>query len=96
MNLDEFIQSAAVHKTPPAGLAAPLVALWHAEKGDWHAAHNIAQDIHNKEGSWIHAHLHREEGDLWNARYWYERAGRAESKKPLPEERREMIASLLT
>jgi hypothetical protein len=96
MNLDDFIQSAAVHKTPPAGLAAPLVALWHAEKGDWHAAHNVAQDIHTKAGSWIHAHLHREEGDLWNARYWYERAGRAESKKPITEERREIIGALLT
>ena len=95
MNLEEFIQSAAEEEAPPAGLAAPLVALWQAEKGDWHSAHNIAQDIHTKDGSWIHAYLHREEGDLWNARYWYDRAGRPESKKPLTQERREIIAALL-
>ncbi len=96
MKLAAFIDSAAVDTEPPAGLTAALAALWHAEKGDWHAAHNIAQEIHTKEGSWIHAHLHREEGDLWNARYWYEKAGRPESKKAFPQERHEIIAALLS
>ncbi|NBV87498.1 MAG: hypothetical protein EBS01_14805, partial [Verrucomicrobia bacterium] len=62
MTLSEFIQSAASEENPPAELSPLLTALWHAEKGDWNTAHNIAQDIHSKEGSWIHAHLHREEG----------------------------------
>ena len=57
-----------------------LRALWYDAKGDWEASHNIAQDIHSAMGSWIHAYLHRKEGDKWNAGYWYRQAG-----KPYPE-----------
>ena len=57
-----------------------LQALWFDAKGDWEASHNIAQDIHSNMGSWIHAYLHRKEGDQWNAGYWYRQAG-----KPFPE-----------
>lgn len=53
-----------------------LAALWHDARGDWEAAHHIAQDIHTRDGSWIHAYLHRKEGDLWNAGYWYRQAGK--------------------
>jgi hypothetical protein len=95
MTLDEFIRSAAHDSEPPVGLSAALKALWHAEQGDWHEAHAIAQDIPAKAGSWVHAHLHREEGDLWNARYWYERAGRPESKATLREERHAIVSELL-
>lgn len=95
MKLEEFLKSVAGEDVPPASLSAPLRALWFAEKGDWKASHEVAQDIHTRDGSWIHAHLHREEGDLWNARYWYDRAGKPESKKPLADERREIIAALL-
>ncbi len=52
------------------------LALWHAKQGNWDAAHNIAQDIHTKMGSWIHALLHVIEGDQWNADYWFSKAGR--------------------
>jgi hypothetical protein len=95
MKLEEFLQSAAGDDEAPAGLSTPLRALWYAEKGDWMKAHEIAQEIHTREGSWIHANLHREEGDKWNARYWYDAAGRPESKKSIAEERREIIAALL-
>ena len=95
MNLEEFLKSAASDDEPPAKLSTPLLALWHAEKGDWLKAHNIAQEIHTRAGSWIHANLHREEGDNWNARYWYEQAGRPESEKSIADERHEIIASLL-
>jgi len=64
----------------PAGLSEPLRAMWHAKAGHWEPAHEIAQDIKTPTGSWIHAFLHREEGDLPNARYWYRRAG-----KTMPE-----------
>jgi hypothetical protein len=53
-----------------------LKALWYDGKEQWEAAHNIAQDVHTKEGSWIHAYLHRKEGDDGNASYWYNRAGK--------------------
>ena len=62
---------------PPPGLAGPLRALWHAARGEWDAAHAIVQA---REGDpphdWVHAHLHRVEGDLGNAGYWYRRANR--------------------
>lgn len=52
------------------------LALWHAKQGHWDAAHDIAQDIHTRMGSWIHALLHVIEGDQWNADYWFAKAGR--------------------
>jgi len=61
---------------PPAGLAPPLAALWWAAKGDWDAAHKFAQDDDSADGAWVHAYLHRLEGDLPNARYWYGTAGK--------------------
>jgi hypothetical protein len=72
---------------PPAGLAPALAALWWAGKGDWGAAHDIVQG-HEGEADCdiIHAHLHRQEGDLGNARYWYRRAGRPVPSASLGEE----------
>jgi hypothetical protein len=61
---------------PPAGLNLALQALWHDARGDWTAAHRIAQDDGSKDGSWIHAYLHRKEGDADNASYWYAKAER--------------------
>ena len=62
---------------PPAGLSRPLQALWHDARGDWEAAHRCAQEEKSRAGSWVHAYLHRKEGDLGNAGYWYSRAERA-------------------
>jgi hypothetical protein len=61
--------------TPPTDNPL-LAALWHDAQGDWEAAHDIAQDIHTRDGSWLHAYLHRKEGDEWNAGYWYRQAGK--------------------
>ncbi len=68
-----------------------LLALWHEGRGDWEASHNIAQDVHSKEGSWVHAYLHRKEGDIWNADYWYNRAGRKRPPYSLEQEWQEMV-----
>lgn len=65
---------------PPEGLSGPLQALWHVAKGDWDKAHALVQDDESKAAAWVHAHLHRIEGDQSNADYWYARAG-----KPRPE-----------
>jgi hypothetical protein len=78
MTLQEF-KSSLSHNEPPAGSSQLLVALWHDGKGNWDASHDIAQDIHSNDGSWIHAYLHRKEGDTGNAAYWYRKAG-----KPYP------------
>ena len=62
--------------------------------GDWNRAHELVQDDPSPEAAWVHAHLHRLEGDLSNARYWYRRAGRAEATGGLDEER-QAITQLL-
>lgn len=85
MTYNEFIESLSLHK-PPAGMSDILKALWYEGKEDWESSHNIAQDIHDKNGSWIHAYLHRKEGDLFNARYWYSKAGKPEFYGSLKEE----------
>lgn len=79
MTYDEFINSLGADE-PPSKIAGELKALWYDGKEDWESAHNVAQDIADKNGSWIHAYLHRKEGDLSNARYWYSRAGRDEPR----------------
>ncbi len=66
---------------PPSALSLEAKALWYTKKGDWAAAHDIAQDIETPIGSWLHALLHLIEGDLGNARYWFVEAGRP-VKKP--------------
>jgi hypothetical protein len=74
MSLDEFRKSTAQAR-PPA-LCGALRALWHEARGDWDAAHEWAQKDEGAAGAWVHAHLHRREGDSANAAYWYRRAGR--------------------
>ena len=76
MTAAELRASADSDTAPPAGLSPELRALWHARAGSWEDAHNIAQDIHTNDGSWIHALLHLIEGDIGNAGYWFARAGR--------------------
>ena len=94
MTLQEFKESAA-RETPPEGLSPELVALWHDCRQDWPAAHRTAQDIHTPIGSRIHAYLHRKEGDLGNARYWYQRASEPEFPGTLEEEWDEIAGSIL-
>lgn len=76
MSFDEFQQSIARDTVPPAEMGPALQALWHDARGDWESAHGCAQDDHSREGSWVHAYLHRKEGDRGNAGYWYSCAGR--------------------
>jgi hypothetical protein len=65
----------------PAKLNLPLQALWHDAQGDWERAHEVCQQAKSRDGDWVHAYLHRKEGDAGNASYWYARAGRS-----MPEE----------
>jgi hypothetical protein len=82
-------------ESPPAGITNSLAALWYAGKGDWEQAHAIAQDILTKEAAWVHAYLHRQEGDDWNANYWYQRAGRTMPSLSLAEEWDQIAKGLL-
>jgi hypothetical protein len=75
MTLDDFRATLGA-PAPPAGLAPAMLALWFDGRGSWDQAHRAAQDIDGAAGAWVHAYLHRKEGDLGNAEYWYQRAGR--------------------
>jgi hypothetical protein len=66
----EFKRSLS-QSTPPATCSPALVALWWAARGDWNAAHEIVMKHDDADCAWVHAHLHRVEGDVSNARYWY-------------------------
>ena len=69
-------------------------ALGSLAAGDWAGAHRVVQDDGSADAAWVHAHLHRVEGDLANARYWYARAGRPEATGSLDEERAEIERAL--
>ena len=79
----------------PAGLDGPLMALWLAAKGDWNGAHEIVQEGETPPASWVHAYLHRVEGDLGNAGYWYRQAGQPTAKDSLEAEWERIAATLL-
>ena len=86
---------AAAETKPPAELSPPLAALWHLARDEWDAAHGAAQSDNGRDGAWVHAHLHRVEGDLANAGYWYRRADRPASEAPLDDEWEQIAAALL-
>lgn len=77
MTFEEFRQSIDANDEPPAGLSPELRSLWFAKANRWEEAHDIAQDIPTRSGSWIHGLLHAIEGDFGNSGYWYHRAGEA-------------------
>ena len=94
MDLEAFKESLKSHH-PPEDLPLALQALWWVANGEWDKAHRSAQAQNNIDGAWVHAHLHRVEGDESNADYWYRRAGKLHSHAALGEERDEIISALL-
>jgi hypothetical protein len=79
---------------PPPDISAPLAALWWAAKGDWDQAHRIVQDESSREAAWVHAYLHRVEGDLGNAGYWYRQAGQPVATDSLEAEWQRIVDAL--
>ena len=94
MDVNQFIISLNEPK-PPSALGSILEALWWDGKGDWAQAHEIAQEISDNNGSWIHAYLHRKEGDIWNADYWYRMAGRKRPETGLEQEWKDIVTHFL-
>jgi hypothetical protein len=80
---------------PPDALSPPLLALWHDRCGDWDRAHAAAQEDDSLSGAWVHAYLHRKEGDIGNARYWYRRANQPDGKGSLDDEWTAIVRALL-
>jgi hypothetical protein len=93
MTLQDF--TASLSQSSPPEVAPLLKAMWYDAKGDWESAHNIAQDVHTHGGSWVHAYLHRKEGDQGNAAYWYHRASKPVNRKSLEEEWEEIVSAFL-
>ena len=94
MTLDD-LRATLTARNPPAAVRGALLALWHDAKGDWNAAHRVAQDIEDASGAWVHAYLHRKEGDARNAAYWYRRAGRPVATTSPDEEWAQIATALL-
>ena len=93
MDLASFKESLAKDE-PPSGLTPDLEALWWDAKGDWEKAHQRAQAEASSAGAWVHAYLHRVEGDLGNAGYWYRQAGQPVAKDSLEAEWERIAATL--
>ena len=94
MDLTAFKES-ILSAYPPDNTSIYLKALWHDAKGDWDKAHELIQNVPDKNASWIHAYLHRKEGDISNADYWYFQAGRKRPSSTLNEEWDEITKELL-
>ena len=94
MTMAEFRASLS-GAAPAPDLAAPLAALWWVARGNWDRAHRIAQDEATADGAWVHAYLHRAEGDPGNAGYWYRQAGQPEAKDSLDAEWERMVLAML-
>ncbi len=94
MDFETFKRSLAAPE-PPDGLDAAAQALWWDARGDWQKAHRCAQEDEGKSGAWVHAFLHRKEGDLGNAGYWYRRAGKPVATTALEEEWTQIARALL-
>jgi hypothetical protein len=91
MSFEQFAGAAS----PPAELGAALLALWHDAHGDWDKAHALAQEAGGRDGAWVHAYLHRKEGDEMNAGYWYARAGKPAASGELGAEWEAIARALL-
>lgn len=94
MTADQF-RATVPNQIPPEGLSAPLLALWWDAKGDWTEAHKLVDELETADSMAVHAYLHRKEGSLSNADYWYERAGREFHRPELAAEWEALVAGLL-
>ncbi len=94
MNLASFKESLS-GKEPQENLSVYLKALWYDARGDWDKAHKLIQDVDDKNASWIHAYLHRKEGDAGNAGYWYRLAGKKMPGYSLEKEWEEIVTAVL-
>lgn len=95
MTLDQFRRT-LTDAAPPQSLTVPLRALWFDGRGDWNQAHSVAQDVEDATGAWVHAYLHRKEGDPQNAEYWYRRAGKPVATSALDDEWAAIVTLLLS
>lgn len=94
MTKDEFKNSLSATQ-PPHGVSPVLEAMWHQANGNWDQAHEIAQSQKSRDGDWVHAFLHRDEGDLSNASYWYRRADKPVASGPIADEWEQLVDAFI-
>lgn len=80
---------------PESGLSVQLKSLWYDGKDDWHQAHAQVDQLNDKASAWVHAYLHRKEGDIWNADYWYSKAGKVRPNVSLEEEWEALVVAFI-
>ena len=95
MDFEEFESSVNDNNEPPADMSQELKALWYDAKGNWDKAHELCQGAGTRDGDWVHAYLHRVEGDMFNASHWYHRAGQPKFEGSLTDEWRFIAQELL-
>jgi hypothetical protein len=91
----ENFKSSLSGTQPPGNLSVYLKALWYDAKGNWDTAHHMIDNLEDLKAYWVHAYLHRKEGDLWNAEYWYKKAGELMPDYSLQKEWEEIVSALL-
>jgi hypothetical protein len=95
MNIKNEVDELFKTDAPSSDFSKELESLWHDFNGNWDTAHNIVQNLGSKNAAWIHAYLHRKEGDIWNAEYWYSRAGKQISEMDYEAEFESIAMQLL-
>jgi hypothetical protein len=93
MTLEEFQQSLST--SPSEKISAYLLSLWYDAKGDWDKAHSVIAEVEDENAAWVHAYLHRKEGDIGNADYWYRQAGKKRPDLTLEKEWEELAKTFL-
>lgn len=89
------LKESLVNNTPPPNTSVYVKALWYDAKDNWNQAHELIQNISDKNGSWLHAYLHRKEGNTGNADYWYAKAGKKRPSATLSEEWEQIVTEFL-
>jgi hypothetical protein len=89
------LKESLVADNPPPAASVYLQSLWYDAKRNWNKAHELIQDIPDKDASWIHGYLHRKEGDIWNADYWYTKAGKKRPNVSLQEEWEQIVKAFI-
>jgi hypothetical protein len=92
--LAEFKESLNLAQ-PPGDLSVQIKSLWYDGKGDWPKAHAQVDQLTDRQSAWVHAYLHRKEGDIWNADYWYRKAGQARPNLSLDKEWEQLVVHFL-
>lgn len=92
----QYFKDSLSSGTIPLNLPEHLQALWHDGKGDWKKAHDLIDHLNDKRSAHVHAYLHRKEGDIWNADYWYNRAGQSRPNISLEKEWENLVSLYLS